>query len=83
MCGVSGAGNYNDERDAHNLDGIPDIYVLIEPDRGGEGIVRWLERSRIRDRVRLVHMAADAKDPRVLPPSSVATPPLPVAHPRQ
>jgi putative DNA primase/helicase len=43
--GLPGAGNYNDERDAHNLDRIPNIYVVIEPDRGGEGIVRWSDRE--------------------------------------
>jgi putative DNA primase/helicase len=64
--GLPGAGNYSEERDAHNLDGIPDIYVVIEPDRGGEGVIGWLERSKVRDRVRLVYMDADAKDPSAL-----------------
>jgi hypothetical protein len=64
--GLPGAGNYSDERDAHNLDGIPHIFVVIEPDRGGKGIVEWLARSKIRDRVQLVYMDAHAKDPSAL-----------------
>jgi hypothetical protein len=44
------------------LDGIPVIFVVIEPDQGGEAVREWLSRSRIRDRVRLI-MLDDAKDP--------------------
>ena len=38
------------------LDGIGTIYVVIEPERSGEAMRRWLARSRIRDRVRLVKL---------------------------
>jgi hypothetical protein len=64
--GLPGAGNYSEDRDAHNLDGIPEIYVVIEPDRGGDGVISWLERSRLRNRVRLVYMDPDSKDPSAL-----------------
>jgi hypothetical protein len=32
------------------------IYVLIEPDSGGEAILNWLRTSAIRDRVRLIRL---------------------------
>ena len=34
--GIPGAANWREERDAHHLDGIETIYVVIEPDRGGK-----------------------------------------------
>jgi len=59
--GLPGANGWNEDRDAEHLDGIPAIYVLIEPDRGGEAVLRWIGASGIRDRVRLVTLDA-AKD---------------------
>jgi hypothetical protein len=52
--GVPGAANWREERDAPQLEGIPDVYVVLEPDQGGEAVQRWLASSAIRDRVRLV-----------------------------
>jgi hypothetical protein len=60
--GLPGAGNWKDDRDAHHLDGITTIYVVIEPDTGGEAVEKWLRTSTIRDRVRLVDLAP-YKDP--------------------
>ena len=59
--GIPGAGNWREEW-ASALDGIATIYVVIEPDKGGEAVRAWLGRSRIRDRVRLVELA-QVKDP--------------------
>ena len=59
--GVPGAANWNEERDAPLLDGIGVIYVVIEPDRGGETVREWVSRSKIRDRVKLVSLPT--KDP--------------------
>src|SRR5204862_528760 len=53
---------WNEDRDAPLLDGLTTIYVIIEPDRGGESILRWLRRSTIAARTRLVKLGA-AKDP--------------------
>lgn len=55
--GVPGAANWKEERDAPHLDGIPIIYVVVEPDQGGESVLKWLATSRIRDRARLVHLS--------------------------
>lgn len=52
--GVPGAVNWNEQQDAPYLDGISTIYVVVEPDAGGEAVKRWVSRSRLRERVRLV-----------------------------
>ncbi len=63
--GVPGAANWKEERDAPHLDGIPIIYVVIEPDTGGEAVRTWLATSSIRERVRLVTLG-EHKDPSAL-----------------
>lgn len=62
--GIPGADNWRDERDAPCLNGIDTIYVVIEPDRGGETVCRWLSGASIRDRVKLLRLPA--KDPSAL-----------------
>jgi len=54
--GLPGASNWNEDRDAPLFEGIAIIYLVIEPDRGGEAALRWLATSRIRDRVRLARI---------------------------
>ena len=44
--GIPGAGNWREERDAGYLDGIETIYVIIEPDRGGQAVRKWLAQSK-------------------------------------
>ena len=34
--GLPGAASWREERDARHLDGIDTIFIVIEPDRGGE-----------------------------------------------
>jgi hypothetical protein len=53
---VPGADNWRDERDAPHLDGIGVVYVVVEPDRGGERVLEWLGRSSIDGRARLVRL---------------------------
>ena len=62
--GIPGAGNWREDRDAGYLDGIETIYVVIEPDRGGQAVRQWLAQSKIRDRVKLIHLPT--KDPSAL-----------------
>jgi hypothetical protein len=45
--GIPGAANWNDDRDAPQLDGISTAYFLIEPDRGGRTVLDWLGRSML------------------------------------
>jgi hypothetical protein len=63
--GLPGAGNWNEERDAPLLADFPTIYVVLEPDEGGDTVMRWLARSTIAPRARLVRLK-DAKDPSAL-----------------
>ncbi len=58
--GLPGAASWREEW-AQYLDGIATVYVAIEPDKGGQAVLKWLRRSAIRDRARLV-LLADAKD---------------------
>lgn len=60
-AGVPGANTWKEDW-APLLDGIPVIYVVIEPDKGGEAVRAWLGKSAIRERVRLVTLE-EAKDP--------------------
>lgn len=53
---LPGADMWDDSRNAPQLDGLDAIYVLIEPDKGGETILGWLRNSAIRERVRLVRL---------------------------
>lgn len=61
--GLPGADTWKEDWAGH-LDGIDRILVVIEPDRGGEAVMRWLERSAIRHRVSVIQMTAGGpKDP--------------------
>jgi hypothetical protein len=64
--GLPGAGTWNEARDAHLLDGVPAIFVVIEPDDGGKAALKWLARSAIAPRARLVRMPKETKDPSAL-----------------
>jgi hypothetical protein len=63
--GLPGAGVWNEQRDAPILLKLVEeadapfvIYVVVEPDRGGEAMLDWLRRSRIAEHVRLVRLPA-------------------------
>jgi hypothetical protein len=62
--GIPGATNWREDRDAPHLDEIETIYVVVEPDRGGDAVRAWLSRSRIRHRTKLVSLST--KDPSAL-----------------
>jgi putative DNA primase/helicase len=62
--GLPGANTWNEERDAPLLEGVPIVYVVIEPDTGGGEVMRWLSRSRIASRARLIKLPT--KDPSAL-----------------
>jgi len=59
--GIPGAAGWRPVWDQY-LVGIAQIYVVIEPDAGGEAVERWLARAAFRDRARLVRLEI-AKDP--------------------
>src|SRR5260221_362823 len=64
--GIPGASNWKEERDAPYLDGVERIYVVIEPDTGGEAVKKWLATSSIRDRAHLVTLPPDTEAPSAL-----------------
>jgi hypothetical protein len=59
--GLPGAGNWREQRDAPLLAGLETIYLVIEPDQGGDAVMEWLRTSEIAPRVRLVRLKG-AKD---------------------
>lgn len=63
--GIPGAANWREDRDTAHLEGIDTVFMVIEPDRGGETILKRLAASSIRDRVRLVRLDPH-KDPSAL-----------------
>lgn len=54
--GLPGAANWRDERDAQYFAGIANIYVVVEPDTGGQAVLNWLSTSVIKDRVHLIEL---------------------------
>jgi hypothetical protein len=59
--GLCGAAMWDEPRNAPQLADLDAIYVVIEADKGGEAVLRWLGGSVIRERVRLVRLDG-AKD---------------------
>ena len=45
--GVPGANNWNEARDAPLLADIPAIYVVVEPDKGGDALLDKLSTSAV------------------------------------
>jgi hypothetical protein len=62
---VPGASTWKPAWDDY-LEGFETIYIVIEPDRGGQAMQRWVARSRARDRMKLIFMSPEPKDPSAL-----------------
>jgi hypothetical protein len=60
--GLPGSSTWNESRDAPHLKGFEIIYVLVEPDQGGDTTLGWVRNSSLRDRIRLVCLTG-FKDP--------------------
>jgi hypothetical protein len=60
--GLPGAGGWNEQRDAHHLDSIAEVYLCVEPDQGGKVVLDWLRVSKIRERAKLIYMDPALKD---------------------
>ncbi len=64
--GVPGANNWKPAGDA-TFDGIDAVFVVIEPDQGGEAMMKKIAASSIRNRVRLLRIPSvngrPCKDP--------------------
>jgi hypothetical protein len=55
--GVAGATNWNDERDLPMVVGDFPIYVVREPDAGGDSLVARLRSSTVRPRIRVMMLS--------------------------
>lgn len=53
--GIPGAAQW-DEANAAHFDGFERVYIVIEPDKGGDAVKAWVAESAIRDRVYLVSL---------------------------
>lgn len=62
---LPGADNWKEERDARHFETVKRIYIIIEPDAGGEAVKKWLSSSRIKDKAFLVSLHP-FKDPSAL-----------------
>lgn len=60
--GLPGAGNWKEQRDAKHLERFKTIYVVVEPDAGGEAVRKWLGKSSIKGRALMVSLG-EHKDP--------------------
>ncbi|HKH28693.1 MAG TPA: hypothetical protein VKA61_10210 [Sphingomicrobium sp.] len=60
--GLPGAGMWSERRDAHHFANFEKIYAVIEPDQGGEAMLRCIGKSSLRDRAQLVRLDG-FKDP--------------------
>ncbi len=54
--GLPGAGMWREGRDLRHFDGLDRVFVVIEPDQGGEAVKGWLADSKLRDRAWLVEI---------------------------
>lgn len=63
--GLPGASQWKEEWLAELPENAP-IYVIIEPDQGGETVEKWLAKSELKHRAHLVRMPKELKDPSAL-----------------
>jgi hypothetical protein len=63
--GIPGANGWKERRDAQHLAGVERIYVVIEPDQGGDTVLGWISKSAIKDRAWLLDLGG-FKDPSAL-----------------
>ena len=54
--GIAGASMWKEDKDAHHLEKFGLIYAVLEPDQGGEAVLKSLSRSTIRQKVKLVFL---------------------------
>jgi hypothetical protein len=54
--GLPGASTWREDRDLVHLEGIERVFVVVEPDQGGNAVMGWLANSKLRDRAWLVEV---------------------------
>jgi len=63
VIGLPSATGWREDRDAQYFNKIGEVFVIIEPDSGGEAVKKWLSDSSIRTKAKLVTLVEDFKDP--------------------
>ena len=61
--GLPGAAAWDEQRDAPLCEGIGQVFVVVEPDKGGAATLLWLSRSSIASRARIIRTSPELKDP--------------------
>jgi hypothetical protein len=70
VLAVPGAGMWNEDQ-AARLDGIETVYLVVEPDKGGETLVAKLHDSTLQPRVKLVRLPTkDVSELHLLDPTA-------------
>jgi uncharacterized protein DUF5906 len=64
--GLPGAAAWDEQRDAPMCEGIGQVFVVVEPDKGGAATLVWLSRSSIASRARIIRTSPELKDPSAL-----------------
>ena len=60
--GIPGAATWSEKRDAPAFEKFARIYIIVEPDTGGDNVKKWLSKSSIRDRAYLIDLG-EFEDP--------------------
>jgi hypothetical protein len=60
---LPGAAAWDEQRDAPLCEGIGQVFVVVEPDKGGAATLLWLSRSSIASRPRIIRTSPELKDP--------------------
>jgi len=62
VLGLPGATMWNEERDYPCFNDVEIVYVHVEPDAGGEAVLKSLGQSRLRAKAKLIFHHKDFKD---------------------
>lgn len=60
--GLPGASSWREDRDAQHLERYDRIYLVVEPDRGGDTLTSALQDSSLAERLALIFMPVEHKD---------------------
>lgn len=63
--GLPGASNWKEKRDAKHFEIFQKVYIIHEPDQGGDAVLEWLSKSRIKEKAYIVELKG-FKDPSAL-----------------
>ena len=71
--GLPGATQWKDLRDSAELTDCDEVFAVIEPDEGGERLLKSLERSSIKDKLKVIRLGSDVSELHIAASDSVKT----------